>query len=132
MSIIEVSASHAADVLNNQKSSMLIDVRTAKEWQNVGVPLRSMQQLLLLSWKLFPTMQLNPEFQEELCSHITDKTTHLFFICKAGSRSREAAKFAHDLGYVNCYNVADGFEGTDELQGWKNSNLPYQVFSQNA
>ena len=132
MSIIEVSAFHAAEALNNQASSMLIDVRTAGEWQSSGVPLRSMQQLLLLSWRLLPAMQLNPEFEEELCSHIIDKSTHLFFICKAGSRSREAAEFARNLGFTNCYNVADGFEGATERSGWKNSNLPYQVFSQNA
>lgn len=134
MSIIEVTSIYAAGVLNQCSRNMLIDVRTPGEWQTIGVPKIEIQQLLLLSWRLAPNFELNPEFENEIKAKISDQQYDLFFICRSGGRSYEAAKFVNNLGYTACYNVIDGFEGTGESDslGWKNSNLPYQVFSQNA
>jgi rhodanese-related sulfurtransferase len=134
MSIIEVPSIYAAVVLNQCSHSMLIDVRTPEEWHTSGVPKLEIQKLLLLSWRLAPDFELNPEFENEIKIRIPDKQLDLFFICRSGGRSYEAARFVNNIGYTTCYNVIDGFEGSSESDslGWKKSNLPYQVLSQNA
>lgn len=131
MSIIEVPSMYAAEVIEKYGRSMLIDVRTPEEWQSCGIPKVNMQSLLLLSWQL-GSGELNPEFENEIKARISDKYLDLFFICRSGGRSHEAARFVKNIGYAACYNIVDGFEGTSSTSGWKNSKLPIQVFSENA
>ena len=57
----------------------------------------------------------------------------IFSICRSGHRSQEAAKYINKLGYKNCYNVSDGFEGYKDLgnhraqvNGWKYNLLPWK------
>ncbi|ARD86528.1 sulfurtransferase [Rickettsia sp. MEAM1 (Bemisia tabaci)] len=37
-----------------------------------------------------------------------------------------AANFMANIGYKNCYNIIDGFEGNLQNKGWKQNNLPWQ------
>jgi len=57
----------------------------------------------------------------------------IFSICRSGHRSQEAANYINKLGYKNCYNVSDGFEGYKDLgnhraqvNGWKYNLLPWK------
>jgi rhodanese-related sulfurtransferase len=58
---------------------------------------------------------------------------HIYFICRSGQRSYAAAQAAHDAGFRNAYNVAEGFEGDVDAaghrgvsQGWKAAGLPWR------
>ena len=117
MKVQNISSIVAHDLLMDIKKSVLIDVRTEKEWQEVGVP--AIDKLILLTWRELPNMAINQEFEAKLTSQVHNKDTALFFLCRSGARSLEAANFANNIGYSNCYNIIDGFEGSPYGAGWK-------------
>ena len=50
--------------LKANASAVLIDVRTQPEWTFVGVP--AVERLVRLSWQVYPTMDVNARFAEEV------------------------------------------------------------------
>lgn len=127
MTAKNITSLEAYELITTYKDSILVDVRTTVEWENVGVPLLSPEHLILLSWRLFPSMLINLEFEKEIMSKVTNIEKPLFFMCRSGVRSLEAADFCTEIGYTNCYNLIDGFEGNNNKTGWKQNNLPWQV-----
>jgi rhodanese-related sulfurtransferase len=122
-------------VLSQEANSYLIDVRTNIEWQTIGIAnLQSIdKETKLISIKLLPNMSYNNDFIPELLKIAPDKAAKLFFICKSGGRSKEAALLASQYGYKHCYNVLYGFEGElsqdafgNTVGGWKALNLPWR------
>lgn len=139
--IKQIEPKLALDILAKDKNSLLIDVRTEAEFNFVGTVDSSalINSSLLLPWLTFPTMQENGEFKSkfenslQLISSDNYKDLHLFFICKTGGRSNSAAQFASDIGYKNCYNIVNGFEGDIDhnnhrgnINGWKADKLPWK------
>jgi len=130
----EVSPSGAFGYLSNN-SGVLVDVRTAPEWQFIGTPNLSdtPSRLLLLSWKLYPSFIENPRFIGDLIAETSiDVDTPLFFICRSGGRSLDAAIAATAEGYKYCFNITGGFEGEIDknghrgmVHGWKYEQLPW-------
>jgi rhodanese-related sulfurtransferase len=114
------------DVYNflHSHNGALIDVRTTPEWQ-LGLPNLAdcRGNLNTISWKLAPDYTLNPEFQKTLQTALPNKDFPLFFMCRSGGRSLDAAAAMTAAGYRNCFNVTGGFESTE---GWKASNLPWK------
>jgi rhodanese-related sulfurtransferase len=105
----------------------LVDVRTQAEWQFVGVPPGAIK----IEWKSWPGMTPNPHFLEQL-RHQVDAEQPVFFLCRTGGRSHEAAQFAAANGYSESYNVLEGFEGDRDavgqrgtVNGWKARKLPW-------
>lgn len=141
MQIFEVDPKEAFDKLKNENAA-LIDVRTDAEFAFVGqTDLSSIgNEAILLPWKIFPNMNLNPRFQimleralKEKFQKDDNKNEQLIFLCRSGARSFDAARFMTELGYQNCYNLIGGFEGdSDEnghrgnINGWKANNLPWK------
>ena len=130
--IKNIESFEAWEVLKSEKNSHLIDVRTIAEWSFVGHP--DLQPInkkpIFLSWKLYPDMKTNENFISHLEKEITDKESKLFFICKVGGRSMSAAKAAYDAGFVNSYNIKDGFDGDldqnnqrGNINGWRAQKL---------
>jgi rhodanese-related sulfurtransferase len=130
----EISPLESFDYIK-QNQSVVVDVRTAPEWQFIGVPDLSAtpSKLLTLSWKIYPSFALNTKFISDLNAetYIT-KNTPLFFICRSGGRSLDAALAATADGYSYCFNITDGFEGDVDANrhrgtesGWKHDNLPW-------
>ena len=120
--------------------AILVDVRTKEEWCSVGVPeLASLgKAAIFIEWQEYPNMSYNPLFVKRLREELEAKPIKkVFFICRSGVRSREAAqafsKHLNDLGrQVKCVNVAEGFEGTlkkDKFggcsNGWKARGLAW-------
>ena len=106
---------------------MLVDVRTPEEWQQ-GQPDLSVtpSKMLSISLKTLPDYTLNPNFTAMLAtSEGIDRNTPLFFMCKGGGRSQEAATMLAALGYTNCFNIKGGFEGKPDSPGWK-TQLPWK------
>ncbi len=130
----DIKPSDAFEILKNEKDSFLIDVRTLPEWQFSGVPDLSLigKKVYTISWLVYPKMEFNDSFTVSLEKFIPDKNAKLFFMCKVGGRSLDAAMNMTSLGYKNCYNIAGGFEGDineqnqrGRLSGWKAEGLPW-------
>lgn len=137
------SSSYAGDVapeaafaaLVSDKSAQLVDVRTAPEWAMVGRPeLASIGKAVhCISWKFYPAYDLNPQFIAQLEAAIPDRHTPIYFLCKTGGRSLDAAIAATAAGYTTCYNIAGGMEGDmnalrqrGQMTGWKAAKLPWE------
>lgn len=119
--------------LEAEPDGVLIDVRTKPEWEFVGVPDLSPldRSTVLISWKRYPDMSVNPGFVDEVRAAVPRPEAPLYFLCRSGQRSRDAAVAATAGGYRTCYNVADGFEGPLDgerhraVRGWKAEGLPW-------
>ena len=111
----------------NQGNMIIVDVRSIAELDLVGrVP-----NAIHVQWAFYPGMVPNTQFAEELQAAVkTDKA--LIFMCRTGGRSHSAAVVAKQLGYLNVYNMAQGFEGEANtskqrtlINGWKHASLPW-------
>ena len=136
--IESVSVEEAWARLKDDAASVLIDVRTRAEWAFVGLPdLSSIgKRAVLVEWQGFPDNQVNKAFVENVAEALAtigaQKDSQLFFICRSGGRSLNAARAMAAAGYSRCFNVADGFEGPLDpnrhrgtLGGWKAKGLPW-------
>lgn len=130
----DVTPKQAWDALEADERAVLVDVRTQPEWLFVGVPdLGEMgKQPLLVQWQIFPSMQKNPSFVDDLRKAGVPEDAPLYFLCRSGGRSRAAAIAVTEAGYKACYNVAGGFEGGHDSdkhrggrEGWKAEGLPW-------
>lgn len=115
--------------------AQLVDVRTDAEWNFVGVPdlVSAGKQAVLIPWQVYPAMQRNDAFEQQLRAAGLTPDHHIYFICRSGVRSLAAARAARDAGFPHSYNVADGFEGPPDgaghrgvTAGWKAEGLPWR------
>lgn len=94
------------------------------------------RRLLLVEWLTFPDNRANPDFVEQLVKQLeeagADRNSELYFICRSGGRSLQAAKAMVAAGFDRCHNVAEGFEGPLDADrhrgtqtGWKREGLPW-------
>ncbi len=122
--LLPIEAYH---MLQESLHAQLVDVRSRAELDWVGrIPGAAEIEL-----RLYPGMQPNPAFLEQLSSQV-DKSLPVLFICRSGSRSNQAAIMATQTGFSDCYNVLEGFEGDRDEQGqrgkssgWKAAGLPW-------
>lgn len=130
----DISPGDSWEKLKSTPEARLVDVRTQAEWQFVGLPdLSSLEnQPILVSWQVFPTMAKNDAFAQQLAAQGITLETPLLFLCRSGVRSKAAAELMTSLGYKECWNIGDGFEGPlDEARhrggkaGWKAQGLPW-------
>lgn len=131
----DVSPSDAWKAVGEVPGAQLVDVRSQPEWAFSGVPLLDAvgKTTKMISWKHYPNFEVNPRFVEQLEATVPDKSTPLYFICKTGGRSTDAAIAARGAGYAHCYNIEGGFEGDinsnhqrGQINGWKAAGLPWQ------
>jgi rhodanese-related sulfurtransferase len=132
----DVSCKDGWAALENDPAAVLVDVRTQVEWQLIGKPDLSAidKEPLCLQWV---TMQgLNDSFLDELQAELdarsVSKDASLYFMCQSGGRSKMAAMQCTQLGYTQCFNLAEGFEGEldehqhrNSISGWKVAGLPW-------
>jgi rhodanese-related sulfurtransferase len=125
----------AWEALRTEPRAQLVDVRTEAEWNFVGVPdlASAGKQAVLVSWQVYPSMQHNGAFTDQLKEAGFTPEHHIYFICRSGQRSLAAAEAAQAAGYRHAYNVADGFEGGVDAHGhrgvaagWKAKGLPWR------
>ena len=131
----DLSVKQAWDLLSENPKAQLVDVRTDAEFSYVGSPdLSSLgKEVLAVQWKIFPDMDINPEFVDQVSSSGVDKDAPLLFLCRSGVRSLGAAEAMTEAGFRECYNVAGGFEGDRDAEGhrgtvtgWKVDGLPWR------
>ena len=106
--------------------AVLVDVRTDAEREWVGF----IPGAVAVSWKLWPGMAVNPDFDRALQAAAGSKKVML--LCRSGVRSVAAAKRATELGLL-AYNILEGFEGDPDSNahrgnkgGWRHSALPWR------
>jgi rhodanese-related sulfurtransferase len=130
----DLSPRDAWKLLVDDPQAVLVDVRTPAEWAYVGVPDLSVlsKQAVFVPWVLFPSMQVNAEFPQQLAAAGVAPDASVLFLCRSGVRSRSAAIAMTQHGYHSCYNVAHGFEGDHDgsrhrgtVSGWKVEGLPW-------
>lgn len=105
----------------------LVDVRTSEERKYVGHVPGSVH----VAWQIGAAMTRNPRFIRELETKVA-KDAVLLFLCRSGKRSAAAAEAATKAGFINAYNVLEGFEGDlDNAKqrggsgGWRLHGLPW-------
>lgn len=130
----DVMPERAWEILESDPKAVLVDVRTPAEWAYVGVPDVSAldRRTVFVPWVLYPSMQQNEAFADQLADAGVKPDDTVLFICRSGVRSRSAAIAMTGLGYGTCYNVATGFEGDHDehkhrgtVAGWKVCGLPW-------
>lgn len=122
-------------LLGQDSQAVLVDVRTAPEWQFVGLPDVSStgREVSPIAWQVYPEMQVNPEFMAAVSAAAPDRAAPVLFLCRSGVRSRAAAIAATAAGYARAYNISEGFEGNlnnekhrGKAGGWKAAGLPWR------
>ena len=121
--------------LQSDPHAQLVDVRTDAEWSYVGLPdlAQAGKQPLLIPWQVFPAMQVNGAFVDQLRQAGMTPEHNIYFLCRSGVRSLAAAQAAIAAGFPQAFNIADGFEGPPDgdghrgnVAGWKASALPWR------
>ena len=135
----DVGCKETFSALAEDAAAQLVDVRSAAEWNFVGVP--DLQQLgkqpLLVEWQVFPAMAIDPEFANKTIAQLdtlgVSKDAPIYFLCRSGVRSQSAAIALIASGYTKAYNVLGGFEGSPDgdrhrgnVNGWKFDGLPWE------
>jgi len=118
----------AYEIMQSAPGARLVDVRTRAELDWVG----RIPDAVEIEWASYPGMKPNPHFAAQLEQQV-DKEALVLFICRGGGRSHYAAVIATQRGYVDCYNVLEGFEGSHDadghrnsLNGWRAAGLPWK------
>ena len=139
LTVFEADPLQTWEGLKSDPSSVLVDVRTIAEWDYIGLPVLDAlgKEVLKVEWMEFPEMTRNSFFADELLSQISDDTKTIYFICRSGRRSANAAAClvsasAEKGREIKCVNVTEGFEGDHDehkhrgnLNGWKVRGLPW-------
>ena len=133
--IDNVTPAQTWEAVRGDPDAQVVDVRTDAEWTYVGLPdlTGAAKQPVLIPWQVFPSMQVNPGFVEQLRQAGLTPAHKLYFLCRSGVRSVAAAQAAQAAGFPNAYNIIDGFEGPPDedghrgtVAGWKADALPWK------
>lgn len=118
----------ANEVWQLAPGARLVDVRTRAEWDWVG----RIPGAVEIEWLTYPDMKLNPHFLTHLKAQV-DPESVVMFICRSGHRSHTAAIAATQVGWSECYNVLEGFEGERDTRqqrghigGWRHAGLAWE------
>ena len=131
------SPPQAFDFMKKDQRAVFIDVRSSMEFLFVGHPKGSVH----VPWIDAPDWIVNPDFVTEVRKvmlggvgvgeHGSDAPVVL--ICRSGKRSLEAGNLLLNNGFLDIYNIVEGFEGElDEthhrstLGGWRFHGLPWE------
>ena len=123
------------EALTTNPKAAMVDVRTDAEWNFVGIADLSdaAKQPSLVPWQVYPSMQLNAGFMDQVRQAGLTPDHHIYFLCRSGVRSLAAAQAAEAAGFPHAFNIADGFEGPPdgdghrgEVAGWKADGLPWR------
>lgn len=130
----DVSPDTAWEILQDDPTAKLVDVRTDPEITFVGLPdLEPLgKAVVTVAWKTYPGMAANPRFVDDVADAGVKPEDTVLLLCRSGQRSAAAARELSARGFQRCYNVAEGFEGDKDdrghratRNGWKARGLPW-------
>jgi len=123
--IKQIPSSKIKEFIKQNPKSILLDVRTREEWDQIGKP--DGDKIGIKTYFLSSQFQgriINENFIKEFEKFKIDKNCEILVMCGSGNRSQRAAELLTEKGF-KCLNVSDGFRGDGgEKIGWKNSQLP--------
>ena len=136
MTIIHrVRPDEAAAALGARRGAALLDVRSRMEFEYVGHP----RDALHVAWKEPPQWQVNENFIAEVRALLREhgeakpESVPLYLICRSGARSLAAAEELARNGFLELYNIEEGFEGDRDqhghrgtISGWRFRGLPWE------
>ena len=125
--IKQITCKELKDHVKNNPKSVLLDVRTQEELDNIGKPDGDKIGLktYFLSIQFGEEGIFNENFVQEFKNLDIGQDYKILTICKSGGRSQVAAELLTRENYT-CSNISDGFEGNQENVGWKNCDSPCQ------
>ena len=109
------------DYLTTNPNSILLDVRTQEEWDNIGKP--DGDKIGLKTYFLEIRRDAFFDFVQEFKNLNISKDKEVLVICASGERSQISAELLSRENYKSI-NISDGFMGSQEGTGWKNNGLP--------
>ena len=119
--IKQIKSKEIKDYVKNNPKSVLLDVRTQGELDNVGKP--DGDKIGLKTYFLEIKRDSFFDFTKEFKNFNISQDREILVICKSGERSQISAELLSRENYKTI-NVSDGFEGSTEGVGWINSGLP--------
>ena len=124
MPFTEISVTDAYQLLADDPSAALIDVRTLEEWTQIGVPtLESIGKRVRFAPGLgsAPVSETRTSWPRRPRPRCRDPP---LLLCRSGACSQGAAAVAEAAGFGTTYNVTQGFEGDPGAAGWKHAAFP--------
>ena len=119
--IKQITCKEIKDYLKKNPESVLLDVRTQKEWDNDGKP--DGDKIGLKTYFLEIRRDSFFDFVQEFNNLNINQDKEILVICKSGERSQISAELLSRENYKSI-NISDGFMGSQEGVGWKKSGLP--------
>ena len=122
--IKQITCKEIKNYVKNNPKSVLLDVRTQGELDDVGKP--DGDKIGLKTYFLEIKRDSFFDFVQEFKNFNIDQDKTILVICKSGERSQITAEL---LSRENCtsLNISDGFEGSTEGIGWRNCGLPVKL-----
>ena len=121
MTIKQITCKEIKDYVKNNPKSVLLDVRTQEELDNIGKP--DGDKIGLKTYFLEIRRDAFFDFVQEFKNLNINKDKEILVICKSGERSQITAELLAKENYKTT-NISDGFEGSAEGVGLINCNLP--------
>lgn len=90
----QITAEEAKELIEGDRCSLLVDVRSAAEFRAAHVP--SAHNVPL------------DEIEDEIEAEVTDKETTLYLMCSCGNRSNKACEEMMAMGYHNVVSIEGG------------------------
>ena len=119
--IKQIICKELKDHVKNNPKSILLDVRTQGELDNIGKP--DGDKIGLKTYFLEIRRDAFFDFVQEFNNLNINKDKEILVICKSGERSQISAELLSRENYKSI-NISDGFMGSQEGVGWKKSGLP--------
>lgn len=126
----DLTPRQAWQLLADDPTALLVDVRTDGEWRSIGVPDLA-GRVGFVEW-VDGFGRQNPDFLAQLAELGVTDGRPVVFLCRSGVRSVAAATAATAAGIDPSYNVLTGFEGDvgpDGARGhwgWRAEGLPWR------
>ena len=119
--IKQITCKELKDHVKNNPKSVLLDVRTQKELDNIGKP--DGDKIGLKTYFLEIQRDAFFNFVKEFKNLNINKDNDVLVICASGERSQITAELLSRENYKSI-NISDGFMGSQEGAGWKKNDLP--------
>ena len=115
----DIAPNQVWEALRTDPQARLVDVRTDAEWNFVGLPdlAGTGQDPVLIPWQVFPTMQLNGAFVDQLRQAGLSPDSKLYFMCRSGGRSLAAARAAEGAGFPHAQMSRTGSKARQTATG---------------
>ena len=119
--IKQMTCKEIKDHVKNNPKSVLLDVRTQEELNNIGKP--DGDKIGLKTYFLEIRRDSFFDFVQEFKNFNINQDKEILVICKSGERSQISAELLSRENYKSI-NISDGFMGSQEGIGWINNSLP--------